>query len=71
MLGAPGSLSLLASELYSDCKECARAVGGAALLELRDCCVKCSSEFSGIVARCCARATHAGRWAAGGLREEA
>jgi hypothetical protein len=40
-----------ACELVSECKECVRAVGSAAALELRDCGVKCDSEYSAVAAR--------------------
>ena len=45
-------LFLTKSELYSECKECSRAVGGAAFLELVDCGVKCASDHAGVCARC-------------------
>ncbi len=38
-------------ELLSECKECVRALGAAAALELRDCGVKCTAEFSAVAAR--------------------
>jgi hypothetical protein len=42
---------LMDSELFSECKECSRSVGGAAFTELRDCVVKCASDHSGVCAR--------------------
>jgi hypothetical protein len=49
MLG--GRLTVASSELLSECKECVRVLGPAAALDLRDCGVKCASDYSAVAIR--------------------